>query len=145
LQSIYPHINEINKLLQYKQMKKQNLWMLFLVRWFVSSLGLWIAAAFLGSDRLTVGGRWGAWIAAGFVLAIINMLIKPLLIFLSLPALLLTLGLFMLVVNGFLILLASWIYDPLQVNGFGTAVIAGVIVGLVNWLVSHILEDFSQK
>jgi putative membrane protein len=126
-------------------MKKQNLWTLFLVRWFVSSLGLWIAAAFLGPERLSVGGRWGAWIAAGFVLALVNMLLKPLLVFLSLPALLLTLGLFMLVVNGFLILLASWIYDPLEVHGFGTAIIAGVVVGLVNFLVSHILEDFSKN
>jgi putative membrane protein len=125
-------------------MKNQSLWIKFLVRWFVSSLGLWIAAAILGPDRLSVGGRWGAWIAAGFVLALINMVLKPLLLFLSFPALLLTLGLFMLVVNGFLILLASWIYNPLEVNGLGTAIVAGLIVGLVNFLVSHILEDFSK-
>jgi putative membrane protein len=126
-------------------MKKQSLWMKFLIRWFVSSLGLWIAAAILGPDHLSVGGRWGAWIAAGLVLALINMLLKPLLIFLSFPALILTLGLFMLVVNGFLILLASWIYDPLKVNGLGTAIVAGLIVGLVNFLISHILEDFNKE
>jgi len=126
-----------------EQVQRQNPWVKFLVRWLVSSLGLWIAAAILGSDRMSVGGRWGAWIAAGFVLALINMLLKPLLIFLSFPALLLTLGLFMLVVNGFLILLASWIYHPLFVKNLSVAIVAGIILGLVNWLVTRVVEDFS--
>lgn len=126
-------------------MKNQSIWVKFLIRWAVSSLGLWIASAFLGPERLGVGGHWGAWIAAGFFLALINMLLKPLLVFLSIPALLLTLGLFMLVVNGFLILLASWIYNPLYVKNLGVAIIAGIIVGLVNFLVTHILEDFSKQ
>jgi putative membrane protein len=126
-------------------MKKQNFWVRFLIRWLVSGLGLWIAAAFLGSERLSVGGRWGAWIAAGFFLALVNMLLKPLLVFLSIPAILLTLGLFMLVVNGFMILVASWIYHPLYVKNLGVAIVAGMIVGLVNYLVSHIVEDFSKQ
>jgi putative membrane protein len=125
--------------------KNQNPWTKFLIRWLVCSLGLWIAAAILGPDRLSVGGRWGAWIAAGFVLALVNMLLKPFLVFLSIPAILLTLGLFMLVVNGFLILLASWIYSSLYVKNLGVAIVAGMILGLVNWLVSHILEDFGER
>jgi putative membrane protein len=128
-----------------KQMKNQSIWAKFLLRWLVSSLGLWIAAAILGPERMSVGGRWGAWIIAGFVLALVNMLLMPILVFLSLPALLLTLGLFMLVINGFLILLASWIYHPLYVENLGVAIVAGIILGLVNFLVSHILEDFSKK
>lgn len=118
--------------------------MRFLVRWAVSSLGLWIAAALLGSQRISVGGRWGAWIGAGFFLALINMFFKPLLVFLSIPALLLTLGLFMLIVNGFLILLASWIYNPLYVKNLGAAIVAGIVVGFVNFLVTHVLEDFKK-
>lgn len=119
--------------------------MKFLIRWAVSSLGLWIAAAFLGAERLGVGGRWGAWIGAGFFLALINMLLKPLLIFLSIPALLLSLGLFMIVVNGFIILVASWIYSPLYVKNLGVAVVAGIVVSFVNFLVTHILEDIRAK
>jgi putative membrane protein len=124
--------------------KAQNLWMKFIIRWFVSSLGLWVAAAFLGADRISVSGHWVAWIIAGFVLALANMLIKPFLVFLSFPAILLTLGLFMLVVNGFLILLVSWIYNTLYVKNLGVAIVAGMILGLVNWLVSQVLEDFSK-
>ena len=127
------------------KMKNQNLWVKFLIRWFVSGLGLWIAAAILGPERITVSGHWVAWIIAGFVLALVNMLLRPLLIFLSFPALILTLGLFMLVVNGFLILLVSWIYSTLYVKNLGVAIVAGIILGLVNFLVTHILEDFSKK
>lgn len=124
--------------------RRQGFWTHFLIRWIVSSLGLWIAAAILGSSRLSVGGRWGAWIGAGFFLALVNMLLKPFLVFLSIPALLLSLGLFMLVVNGFLILLAGWIYNPLFVKNLGVAIIAGIIVGIVNFLVTRVLEDFSK-
>jgi putative membrane protein len=124
-----------------KKVQNQNPWMKFLVRWFVSALGLWVAAAFLGAERLSVSGHWVAWIVAGFVLALVNTLIRPFLVFLSLPALLLTLGLFMLVVNGFLILLVSWIYSTLYVANLGVAIVAGMILGLINWLVSQVLED----
>jgi putative membrane protein len=126
-------------------MKNQNILTKFAVRWLVSSLGLWIAAAILGSERMSVSGHWVAWIIAGLVLAVFNMFLKPLIIFLSLPALLLTLGLFMFVVNGFLILLVHWIYPTLFVKNLGVAIVAGMILGLVNWLVSQVLEDFSRE
>src|SRR5665811_2214054 len=85
----------------------------FGLRWLVSGLGLWIAASLLGPSRLSVGGKWTTVVVAGFFLALVNMFLKPLLIFLSLPAILLTIGLFMLIVNGLLILIAGWIYSPL--------------------------------
>ncbi|HXY18337.1 MAG TPA: phage holin family protein [Candidatus Nitrosopolaris sp.] len=115
--------------------------MKFLLRWLVSSLGLWIAEAILGSSRLSVGGSWKTVLAAGFFLALVNMFVKPFLVFLSIPAILVSLGLFMLVVNGFLILAASWLYHPLYVKDFGVAIIAGLIVGLVNFLVTRVLDD----
>jgi putative membrane protein len=113
----------------------------FLARWAVSSLGLWIASGLLGPDRLSVGNTWGTVIAAGFFLALVNMAIKPILIILSFPAIILSLGLFMLILNGFLVLLASWIYNPLYVKNLGVAIIAGIIIGLVNFLVTKVLED----
>jgi len=113
----------------------------FLVRWLVSALGLWIAEALLGSSRLSVGTSWGTVIGAGFFLALVNMFLKPLLVFLSIPALLLSLGLFMLVVNGLMILVASWLYSPLYVKNLGVAIVAGIIVGLVNFLVTRVLDD----
>ena len=113
----------------------------FAIRWGVSTLGLWIAAAILGPERLSAGGQWHTVIIAGFFLALVNMALKPLVRFLSLPAIVLTLGLFMLVINGLLILIASYLYSSLYVKNLWVAILAGIIVGLVNFLVSRILED----
>lgn len=114
----------------------------FSIRWLATALGLWIAASLLGPARLSIGDDWLTMAGAGFFLAVINMALRPLLVILSFPAIVLSLGLFMLVLNGFLIMLASWLYEPLFVRSFGVAVIAGIIVGLVNYLVTRILEDF---
>src|SRR4051812_7438314 len=115
----------------------------FGIRWFVSALGLLIATAAFPSHIQLVSDHQTGLVAvvAGFILATVNMFIKPLLVFLSIPALLLTLGLFMLVVNGFLIMLVSWLYKPLVISSFVWAIVAGLIIGLVNLLVSRVLED----
>lgn len=112
----------------------------FLVRWLVSSLGLWIAAGFLGQN-LGYDNRASVLIIAGLILAIVNTIIKPLLVILSLPAVLLSLGLFMIVINGVMVLLVSELYPSLHVKNFGVAVLAGIIIGLVNYLVTTILEE----
>lgn len=112
----------------------------FAIRWFVCSLGLWIAAGFLG-QRISYGSRLGVIIFAGFLLAIVNTVIKPFVVILSLPAILFSLGLFMIVINGLMVLLVSWVYPPLEVNNFGAAMLAGMVIGLVNYLVTTILEE----
>ncbi|MGB4758632.1 MAG: phage holin family protein [Candidatus Saccharimonadales bacterium] len=111
----------------------------FLIRWLVCSLGLWIAAGLLGS--IEIDGSWGVIIVAGLILAIINTIIKPILVILSLPAILLTLGLFMLVINGLTVALTGYLYEPLNVGSFWAALFAGIIIGIVNYLVTIILED----
>ena len=111
----------------------------FLVRWLVCSLGLWIAAGVLGSG-ISYGSRIGVIIVAGLVLAIINAILRPVIIILSLPAILFSLGLFMIVINGFTVFLASKFYTSLHVTNFWAAMLAGIIIGLVNYLVSAILE-----
>ncbi len=111
----------------------------FAIRWFVCSLGLWIAAGLLG-QRITFQGS-GIIIIAGLLLAIVNIIIKPFIVILSLPAILFSLGLFMIVINGLMVLLVSWLYEPLQVNNFGAAMLAGMVIGLVNYLVTTILEE----
>jgi putative membrane protein len=113
----------------------------FIARWFVGSFGLWVAAELLGSSSISYGGKVSAIIISGLILAIVNTIIKPLVVFLTLPAVLLSLGIFMIVINALMVLLAARLYGPLEVAGFGVAVVAGIIIGLVNWLVSALLED----
>jgi putative membrane protein len=112
----------------------------FATRWFVCSLGLWIAAGFLGSS-LTFDNRLGSVVVAGLVLAVINIFIKPLLIIFSLPAILFSLGLFMIIVNGLTVYIASKLYHPLHITNFWAAVFAGMVIGLVNYLVTAIFNE----
>jgi putative membrane protein len=127
-------------LIKYKLMAV-NFLMRFAARWVVCALGLWVASGILGPERFSVGHTLGTVIIAGFFLAVINWALKPLLVILSFPAIILSLGLFMLILNGFLIMIVHWLYSPLYVKSFGVAVIAGIIVGLVNFLVTKVLED----
>ena len=115
----------------------------FVVRWLVCSLGLFIAAGLLGSS-INYGNELHVIIVAGLVLAIINIVLKPLIIIFSLPAILFTLGLFMIIVNGLTVYIASKLYHPLHITNFWAAVFAGVVIGLVNYLVTAILEERSQ-
>jgi putative membrane protein len=112
----------------------------FIIRWFVCSLGLWIAAGFLGGS-IRYEERLSAIVIAGLVLAIINIVIKPIIVIFSLPAIVVTLGLFMIVVNGLTVYLASKLYTTLEVTNFWAAIFAGMVIGLVNYLVTAILED----
>ncbi|HSX00576.1 MAG TPA: phage holin family protein [Patescibacteria group bacterium] len=114
----------------------------FLVRWFVCGLGLWIAAGLLSShiSFQTSGTRPGGVPLSGLFLALIHSVLRPVVIILSLPAIFFTLGLFMVIINGFTVWLASWLYAPLHVTNFWGAILAGVIIGLVNYLVTAILE-----
>ncbi len=114
----------------------------FFIRWLVCGLGLWIAAGLLG-NRIDYDSRVGVVIIAGLILAIVNTIIKPIVVILSLPAILFSLGLFMIVINGLMVYLVGWLYPQMKIATFGTAVIAGLVIGLVNYLVSVILEERS--
>lgn len=112
----------------------------FLLRWFVCSLGLWVAAGLLGSERLAYNSRLRVIVVSGLILAIINTILKPIVVILSLPAILFSLGLFMVVINGLMVLLASYFYTSLHVKNLGTAIVAGIVIGLVNYIVSAIFD-----
>lgn len=110
------------------------------LRWIVCSLGLWIAAGLLGSN-ITFENGAVAIVTAGLILAIVNSIIKPLIVLLAFPAIMLTLGLFMIVVNGLMVMLASALYSNFDVSNIWTAMLAGLIIGLVNYLVTAIVEE----
>lgn len=111
-----------------------------MLRWFVCSLGLWIAAGLL-RGHVSYSNHVGVVVIAGLLLAALNAVLKPIIVLASLPAILLTLGLFMLIINGLTVYIASKLYSPLQISGFGTAILTGIIIGLVNYLVTAILEE----
>ena len=108
------------------------------------SLGLWIAAGFLSND-ITTENKLRDTIVAGLFVAVINIVLKPILVILSLPAIVFTLGLFMIIVNGLMVYIVSIIYHPLHITNFWAAVFAGMVIGLVNYLVSTILESSNKQ
>ena len=114
-----------------------------LLRWVANILGLWIAARWL--NGLDFGDNFLTIVAAAVFLSFINSLIKPLVVMLSLPAIVFSLGLFLILINGFMIWLTVWVVDGLSegsvfLEGFGTAVLAALIVGLVNYVVTVFIE-----
>lgn len=115
----------------------------FLIRWGLNAAGLFVAAKLLSG--ITYQERWHVLVVAALILAVVNALIKPFLVILSLPALLLTLGVFSVVINGLMVYLAHLLYPPFQVSGFGSAILAGMIVGLVNYIVTRILDSSAEK
>lgn len=112
----------------------------FLVRWLVCSLGLWIAAELI-SRSISYNSDLAVIIVAGLILAVINVVLKPILVIFSLPAIVVTLGLFMVIINGLTVFLVSKLYTPLHITNFWAAVFAGMVIGLVNILVSAVLKE----
>lgn len=110
-----------------------------LLRWGINSLGLWIAASLIGSVSFDEQ-RISVILWSGLILAIINAFIKPFVVILSLPAIVLSLGLFVVVVNGLMVSLLSKFYGQLNIESFGAAIITGLVIGIVNFLVTKIVE-----
>lgn len=117
--------------------------MQFLIRWGLNIVGLFTAALFL--NGVSYQDEWRILLIAALILSVINVLIKPLIVILALPALLLTLGIFSIVINGFMVYLAHLIYQPFQVSTFGTAILAGLVVGLVNYILTRIFDALSPE
>lgn len=110
-----------------------------LLRWVICTLGLWIAAGLIGGVELEDG--FAALVLAGLVLALVNSFIKPLAMLLAFPAIMLTLGLFIIVINGLMVMLAGAISGALEVSSVWSAMLAGIVIGLVNYLVTAIVEN----
>lgn len=103
----------------------------FIVRLAFNSLGLWIAARL--SDNISYDDSLLVIVIAALIFAIVNAIIRPVLILLALPAIIVSLGLFMLIINGFMIYLVSALYGRFQVETFGAAILAAIIVWIVNY------------
>ena len=117
--------------------------MKFILKWLCSALAL-LAVAYLYSG-VVVTSFTGALIAAA-VLGVLNTIIRPLLVLLTLPVTLVTLGLFMFVINALMFWAAASLVSGLNVNGFWAALIGSLIYSLLQLAIDFILERlFSNK
>lgn len=112
-----------------------------MVRWALNSMGLWVAVTLFGSgyDNSSLGLTVLQFLVAGLIFSVINSILKPIAIILSLPAILLTLGLFMLVLNGLMVYISLKLAPGLSMT-FMNSIFAGLLLSLVNYIVSATLE-----
>lgn len=80
-------------------------------------------------------GDWIYLLLTGVVFGVLNLIVKPLVTVLSLPFVVLSLGLFFIVINGFILYLAAWLLDGLTIDGCGAALLGGLVIALFNWVV----------
>ena len=105
----------------------------FLLRLLISALGLWLAARLVPGMHIAGGGTL---VAAALLLGIVNAVVRPLAILLTLPFTILSLGLFLLVVNAVMLWLVAAVLDGFQLNGLGAAILGSIVVGATGWIAS---------
>jgi len=102
----------------------------------VVALGLWLAAQLV--PGITVHGA-GTVLGAALLLGIVNAVVRPLLVILTLPITVVTLGLFLLVINAAMLGLVARMFDDFTIAGFGSALLGAMVVSVTSWLASYFI------
>jgi putative membrane protein len=116
--------------------------MRFLLRLLLNGVAVLIAAWLIPGLHITSPATA---IVAGIVLGLINAVIRPVLILLTLPLTLVTLGLFIFVVNAVCLALAAWVVPGFTISGFGAAFAGALVTSVVSWLLSALLVDKNRR
>ncbi len=114
----------------------------FIARVLITAFGLWVAEEVLSGvhfDSTT------ALLGAALLLGLVNAVVRPVVIILTLPITLLTLGLFVLVINGCMVLLVSRIMSSFHIESLGTAVLAALIVSVTSWAANRFIGADSKS
>lgn len=109
-----------------------------LIRWLILTLSI-LAAAYL-FEGIEVSSFFSAFFAAA-ALGILNAFFRPVLLLLTLPLNLLTLGLFTFVVNALMLMMTSGVISGFHVQGFWSAVFGSLVISLVSWLLTSLVSD----
>lgn len=110
----------------------------FLLRVLVNAAAIYAVAMIV--PGIEVSGVWAA-LGAGLVLGLVNAIVRPVLLVLTLPITLLTLGLFLLVLNGLCLWLTSVVVKGFVVAGFWPAVLGALLVSVVSWILNAFVSD----
>ncbi len=123
----------------------------FVIKIIINAIAIWVAAAILNGITLgdsddSTARNIGTALLVGAIFGVINIAIKPILSILSLPFIVLTLGLFLVVINALMLGLLSWLSDQFNLafhvqDFFWDAVLGAIIVSIVSWAVSTVLPD----
>ncbi len=118
---------------------RQELFGRVLLRWTINSLGLWLAGVLFSG--VSHGGDWGVILITALLLSTINAILKPIVVIMALPAILLSLGVFTIFVNGLMVYFAAKFVQGFEIDGYISAVLAGIVVSLLNYGLTTYLEE----
>ncbi|HLS02187.1 MAG TPA: phage holin family protein [Beutenbergiaceae bacterium] len=127
--------------------------MQFIFRVIANAVGIWLASELIGGLSLETDGTWQNTLIVVVVIAavftLVNMIIRPIIKFFTFPLYIITLGLFFLVVNALMLMLTSrltGVFDyGLHIDGFGTAVLASVVISLISTSESALLPSERRR
>jgi putative membrane protein len=105
--------------------------MRLVVRFAANAVALYVAAWLLSG--VTYGDEWWTLLVAAAVFTVVNMWLRPIVRLLSLPLIILTLGLFLFVVNVLMLYVTDWLVAGFEIRSFGAGVLAAIVVSVVNW------------
>lgn len=114
----------------------------FILRVLIAAAGLWLAARII--PGVTADG-FTTLIIAGFLLGIVNAVVRPVVTVLTFPLTMLTLGLFLLVVNAAMIGIVDWFLDGLKVPGLWAGIQVAIVTGIVSWIGQGLLGDAKKE
>lgn len=122
--------------------------MSLIIRLVVNAIALWVATLIVSGVELESASTQEqvlTLLVVALIFALVNVVVRPVVKLLSLPLYVLTLGLFTFVVNALMLLLTSWIADlfdvPFNVDGFWSALLGGLVIAFVSWLLNLLLPD----
>lgn len=122
--------------------------MSLIIRLIVNAIALWVVTVIVSGVELegaSTQDRVITLLVVAAIFALVNVVVRPIVKILSLPLYVLTLGLFTFVVNALMLLLTSWIADqfdvPFSVDGFWSAILGGLVISFVSWILNLLLPD----
>jgi putative membrane protein len=110
----------------------------FIIHTAVTAIALWVATAIVPGLRAADGGTL---VLAAIVLGIVNAIVRPVAVLLSIPITIVTFGLFLLVVNAAMLALAAWIVPTFHVDGFWAALFGAIVVSIVSAFINGALAS----
>jgi putative membrane protein len=115
--------------------------MYFIIRLLINMVAILIIAYLV--PKVVRVDNWMAALVAAFLLGIVNTFIRPIVVLLTLPLTIVTLGLFLLVINGLLLWLVSAVVEGFHVTGFWGALLGAILISIVSWILSRFITPRS--
>jgi putative membrane protein len=109
------------------------------IRWISNTVALYVAAWLL--TGVDYGSQWWTLLIAGAVFTVVNMAVKPILAVLSIPFIVVTLGLFYFLINVLMLYLTDWLVPDFEITTFWWGALAAIIVSVVNFVMHRLLPD----